>query len=134
MLAFEFESCFDDTVETEPQLVFRTLRSQTPVTPITWRPGARGATTTGKQRGEVKWPFSVAAGSRPVFVDLFANTVSVLDGVPLPCRRFLATAVFWWPDDGGRTIDSADMVAGHVKFRLHLASAVATAHNKAAGV
>jgi hypothetical protein len=120
---------FDTQKETEPRFVFRTLRSQT-ARRYEWAPSA----TETKERdigvAEARKPEWKASGlelpfaSGVMMVDLFANTMSMLDRISLPCRRFLATACVTGEDiRDGKWVASCDMVDEHVKFEIQLTCA-----------
>lgn len=141
-VAFEFEPLFDQTVESHARLSFRVNRSlcvervEWPVPRIAPGKSAKGhvlipfhsfsaaadvksagktRTTTTEKKTEKK---ANNKKETPIdtyfFADLFAQTNSTLDKLELPCRHFLATAIWTYATMQNKT----GTVAGHDLVRF----------------
>ena len=120
-IRFRFVPYFDARVEPNPSLYFRLARSIMVQHQLVRFPILGGDTSTWYvDIPKSAWD-AAAHDDRTCFLaaDLFCDTLSELDQVLLPCRREVARCVATWEDiREGRTVNSADQVAGHVKFQL----------------
>jgi hypothetical protein len=110
-MEIKFHELFDRRVEKDPAVTFRTLRSKQEERLI-WHPKG--------DQDVFQWKIDIQK-NHVFFADLFGESLSDLDQVKIPCRKFLATCI--WTNQNvfsKSTVDATDMVKGHVKFKLTL--------------